>query len=105
MNIIIIGSGIIGITTAYELLKNGHKVTLFDRQPGAANETSFGNAGLIAPGHSYSWTSPRIPWQIIKSLFQKKKHFKLKFQWDINMWMWGAQFIRQCTSKKMQENT
>mgnify|MGYP001219241991 CR=1 FL=1 len=105
MKIIIIGSGVIGVTTAYELLKSGYEVALFDRQPSPACETSYGNAGLIAPGHSYSWTPPKIPGQIFKSIFKKNKHFKFKLQWDINMWLWGMQFVFQCTSSKMKQNT
>ena len=54
MHILIPGAGVIGVTAAYYLLKTGHEVTVIDRQPEPALETSFGNAGLIAPGHSYA---------------------------------------------------
>ena len=73
MHILIIGAGVIGVTTAYELLKSGHEVTIIDRQTEPALETSYGNAGLIAPGHSYAWTTPKLPTNLFKSLFQKKK--------------------------------
>lgn len=105
MHILVIGAGVIGVTTAYELLKAGHEVTVIDRQPESALETSFGNAGLIAPGHSYAWTTPKLPGNLFKSLFQKKKTFRFKFQWDPAMWIWGIQFLRQCTQSKMEENT
>ena len=105
MHIIILGAGVIGVTTSYELLKVGHKVTIIDRQPEPALETSFGNAGLIAPGHSYAWTTPKLPKNLFKSLFQKKKAFRFKFQWDTAMWAWGIQFLRQCSYNKMKENT
>ena len=105
MHILILGAGIIGVTTSYELLKAGHKVTVIDRQSGPALETSFGNAGLIAPGHSYAWATPKLPGNLIKSLFNKKKTFRFKFQWDPAMWYWGIQFISQCSRKKMGENT
>ena len=65
MHILVLGAGVIGVTTAYELIKGGYKVTVIDRQPEPALETSFGNAGLIAPGHSYAWTTPKLP----KNLF------------------------------------
>ena len=61
MRILILGAGVIGITTAYELIKAGHNVTVIDRNPEPALETSYGNAGLIAPGHSYAWTTPKLP--------------------------------------------
>ena len=105
MHILILGAGVIGVTTAYELLKEGHEVTVIDRQPEPALETSFGNAGLIAPGHSYAWTTPKLPGNLFKSLFEKKRAFRFKFQWDPAMWYWGIQFLRQCTHKNMEVNT
>jgi len=104
MHVLIIGAGVIGITASYELLKAGHEVSIIERQPEPALETSFGNAGLIAPGHSYAWTTPKLPGNLFKSLFQKKA-FRFKFQWDPAMWVWGVQFLRQCTQSKMEENT
>ena len=104
MHILILGAGVIGVTTAYELLKIGHGVTVIDRQPEPALETSFGNAGLIAPGHSYAWTTPKLPKNLFKSLFDKKKAFRFKFQWDPAMWVWRAQFLLHVLTK-MEENT
>ena len=105
MHILILGAGVIGVTTAYELLKAEHEVTVIDRQPEPALETSYGNAGLIAPGHSYAWTTPKLPGNLLKSLFEKKRAFRFKFQWDPAMWYWGIQFLRQCTHKNMEVNT
>ena len=105
MQILILGAGVIGVTTAYELLKAGHDVTILDRNPKPALETSYGNAGLIAPGHSYAWTTPKLPKNLFKSLYEKKRAFRFKFQWDLAMWRWGLQFIHHCTKKKMGENT
>ena len=61
MRIVVLGSGIIGVTSAYQLARDGHEVIVVDRQPTAGNETSFANTGLIAPGHSYTWNSPQAP--------------------------------------------
>ena len=105
MHILILGAGVIGVTTAYELLKAGYKVTVIDRKPEPALETSFGNARLIAPGHSYSWTTPKLPGNLFKSLLQKQRAFRFKFQWDPAMWYWGIQFLRLCTHKNMAVNT
>ena len=104
MHILILGAGVIGVTTSYELLKAGYKVSIIDRQHESALETSFGNAGLIAPGHSYAWTTPKLPGNLFKSLFQKKT-FRFRFQWDPLMWAWGIQFLWQCRHIKMKENT
>ena len=58
MEILILGGGVTGVSTAYQLLKDGHKVTLFDRNHSGKGEASFGNAGLIAVGHSIAWGYP-----------------------------------------------
>ena len=105
MHILILGAGVIGVTTAYELANAGYEVTVIDRKQEPALETSYGNAGLIAPGHSYAWTTPKLPKNLFKSLFEKQRAFRFKFQWDLSMWRWGLQFIRQCTQTKMGENT
>src|SRR5439155_1641950 len=68
MKIVVLGAGVIGVTTAYYLARAGHMVTVVDRQPKVAQETSFANAGLIAPGHAASWASPRAPWILAQSL-------------------------------------
>ena len=61
MHILILGAGVIGVPTAYELLRADHDVTVLDRKPEPELETSYGNAGLIAPGHTYAWTTPKLP--------------------------------------------
>ena len=68
MKILILGAGVIGVTTAYSLVKDGHQVTVIDRQSKPAMETSFGNAGLITPGHSFAWTTPKLPGNLMKFL-------------------------------------
>ena len=105
MRVTILGAGIIGVTTAWELLKTGHEVSIIDRQKAPALETSFGNAGLIAPGHSYAWTTPKLPGNLLKSIFKRQQAFRFKWQWDPNMWCWGLQFLLQCRRSKMKENT
>ena len=78
MHILIIGAGVIGVTTSYELLKAGHEVTTIDRQPEPALETSYGNAGLIAPGHSYAWAKKGMPSNLFKSLYSKNEVFRFR---------------------------
>ena len=69
MHIVVLGAGIIGITTAYQLLKDGHNVTVIERETGPAQFTSFANAGLVAPGHAYAWGSPAAPGMMWRSFF------------------------------------
>jgi len=71
MHIVILGSGIIGTTSAYYLAKQGHSVTVVDRQPAAAMETSFANAGQISPGYSAPWAAPGIPVKAVKWMLSK----------------------------------
>ncbi|MBI3325501.1 MAG: D-amino acid dehydrogenase [Nitrospinae bacterium] len=105
MKIVVMGGGVIGVTTAYELACDGHDVTVLDRQPQAASETSFANAGLIAPGHAYTWASPRVPKILLKSLFRDDQAFKLRLRADPRMWAWLSLFIRQCTVERARLNT
>ena len=79
MHILILGAGVIGVTTAYELLKAGHKVTVIDRQPEPALETSFGNAGLIAPGHSMPGPLQNCPVIYLILFMIRRGHSGLNF--------------------------
>lgn len=66
MRVIILGSGVVGVTSAYYLARAGHDVTVIDRQEGAALETSFANAGQISPGYASPWAAPGIPLKAVK---------------------------------------
>src|SRR6266436_4763319 len=105
MRIVVLGAGVVGVTTAYQLAKDGHEVTVIDRQPLAANETSFGNAGMIAPGHSYTWASPKAPGILFRSLFQRDQALRLKLRADPQMWSWCLKFLRNCTAERAAANT
>lgn len=105
MKTVILGGGIVGVTTAYYLAREGHEVVVVDRQSEVARETSFANAGLVAPGHSYTWASPKAPKILLKSLFLKGQALRLKLRFDPRMWVWGLQFLRHCTAERSRENT
>jgi len=105
MKVVILGGGIAGVTNAYYLARAGCEVTVVDRQAEVARETSFANAGLIAPGHAYTWASPRAPKILLKSLFCKGQALRLKLRADPRMWTWGLQFLRHCTAERARENT
>ena len=68
MRIAVIGAGIVGITSAFELVRDGHEVTVFERNSGVASETSFANAGVIAPGYVTPWASPGMAGSVVKHL-------------------------------------
>jgi len=105
MRVIVLGAGVVGVTTAYQLAKDGHEVTVVDRQSIAANETSFGNAGMIAPGHSYTWASPKAPGILFRSLFQRDQALRLTLRADPHMWAWCFRFLRNCTAERAKANT
>ena len=71
MKIVVLGAGVIGVTSAWYLAKAGHDVTVIDRQAGPSLETSFANAGEISPGYSSPWAAPGIPMKAIKWMFMK----------------------------------
>ncbi len=105
MKVLVLGAGVIGVTTAYYLAKDGHQVTVIDRQSQAACETSFANASLIAPAHAYAWASPKAPGILWKSLFKPDQALRLKLRADPHMWWWCWLFLRQCTEERAGINT
>ena len=104
MRVLVLGSGVIGVTSAYYLAKQGVEVTVIDRQAGAAQETSFGNAGQISPGYSTPWAAPGIPLKAIKWLFQQ--HAPLAIKLDSSLWQlqWMLQMLKNCNAKRYAIN-
>ncbi|MDM1246187.1 D-amino acid dehydrogenase [Acinetobacter sichuanensis] len=96
MHVLVLGSGVIGVASAYYLAKQGAQVTVLDRQSGPAEETSFGNAGQISPGYSTPWAAPGIPFKAVKWMFQH--HAPLAINIDGSMWQlqWMAQMLKNC---------
>ena len=90
MKIAVIGAGIIGITTAYELAVDGHEVTVFERRSAAAEETSFANAGVVAPGAVTPWAAPGMPGKVVGNLLSRHAAVKLSLPLTGNdlAWMW-----------------
>ncbi|MDP6331604.1 MAG: FAD-dependent oxidoreductase, partial [SAR324 cluster bacterium] len=105
MEVIIMGGGVVGVTTAYQLLKDGHQVTVLDRHPPAIGGASYGNAGLIATGHSIAWGSPKALNIWFNSLFHKDPVFRMKFQTDPQFIRWGLKFLAQCTHSRAKINS
>ena len=105
MEVIIMGGGVVGVTTAYQLLKDGHQVTVLDRHPPAIGGASYGNAGLIATGHSIAWGSPKALKIWFNSLFHKDPVFRMKFQTDPQFIRWGLKFLAQCTHSRAKINS
>jgi D-amino-acid dehydrogenase len=105
MRIAVLGAGVIGVTAAYELARDGHEVTVVERQAEVANETSFANAGLVAPGHAYTWSSPRAPRILLRSLYKEGQALRFKPSLDPRLWAWSLRFLRNCTAERARVNT
>ncbi len=105
MKVLVMGAGVIGVTTAYRLLKDGHEVTVVERNATAAEETSANNAGLVAPGHAYAWSSPKAPMILLRSLWRDDQALRFKLRPDPRLWHWSWLFLRQCTTERARLNT
>ena len=105
MEILILGGGVVGVTTAYQLVKDGHQVKVIDLQPPGMGGASCGNAGLIATGHSIAWGSPKALKIWFDSIFQQDPVFRMKFQADSQFIRWGLKFLSQCTEQKAKKNS
>ncbi|PTM95429.1 D-amino acid dehydrogenase [Mycoplana dimorpha] len=104
MKITVLGAGVIGVTTAYYLAKAGHEVTVLDRQPGPALETSFANAGEISPGYASPWAAPGIPQKAVKWLFMKHAPLIIRPMADAATWRWMMSMLANCTSARYATN-
>ncbi len=105
MKVVVLGGGVVGITTAYYAARDGHEVTVIDRMPGPAQETSFANAGEISPGYAAPWASPDVPAKALKWLFMEHAPLILRLQSiDPAMVTWGLAMLRNCTSERYAAN-
>jgi D-amino-acid dehydrogenase len=99
MKVIILGSGVIGVASAYYLAKAGHEVEVIDRQAAPALETSFGNAGEISPGYSAPWAGPGVPIKAIKWMLMQHSPLVIWPMLDPAMWRWGLMMLANCTER------
>ena len=104
MKVVIIGAGVVGVATAWYLVKDGHEVTVIERRSGPAEETSFGNAGGVCPGFAGPWAAPGMPFKAFKWMFKKHPPFKLRPRLDPAQWRWLLEFVENCTSERFADN-
>jgi D-amino-acid dehydrogenase len=102
--VIVLGGGVIGVTSAYYLRRAGHEVLLIDRQPAAAMETSFANAGEVSPGYSAPWAGPGVPVKAIKWLLMHHSPLVIKPMLEAAMWRWGLAMLANCTEARYAIN-
>ena len=104
MKVIVLGSGIVGTASAWFLNQAGHDVTVIDRQPGAAQETSFANGCQISVSHAEPWANPAAPMKILKWLGKEDAPLLYRFRPEWLQWKWAMQFLRECTPKRTAYN-
>ena len=105
MKTLVLGGGVVGVTTAYFLAKAGHEVTVVEEKDGLGLEATAGNAGIIAPGHSFAWASPRAPRMLWQSLRGAETPTRVRLAPDLRLYTWGLAFLRECTAERARRNT
>ena len=105
MRVIVLGAGVVGITAAYYLQKDGHDVAVIDRQSGPGLETSFANGGQISPSHAMPWAAPDVPKLMLKWLGRNDAPLLYRMRLDPKLWAWSLRFLANCTPQNFAENT
>jgi D-amino-acid dehydrogenase len=104
MKVIVLGAGVTGITTAWFLNQQGHEVTVVERRAAAAMETSFANGGQISVSHAEPWANPGAPLKVLKWLAKEDAPLLFRLRADMNQWLWGLDFLRNCTPARTRHN-
>ena len=105
MKVLVLGAGVIGVTSAWYLAKSGHEVTLLDRHAAAGEEASFANGGQISVSHAQPWANPHVPAKILRWLGREDAPLLFRLRADLGQWRWGLAFLRECTAARYEHNT
>jgi len=104
MRVLVLGGGVIGVTTAYYLAKAGHEVELIESQDGPGLATSFANAGQVSPGYASPWAGPGIPIKALKWLMMRHGPLAIRPMLDPALWRWMFSMLGNCTSERYAIN-
>lgn len=104
MRVIVLGAGLLGVTSAYFLQQLGHEVTVIDRQGAPGAETSFANGGQISVSHAEPWANPSAPLKVLQWLGQEDAPLLFRLRADMRQWLWGLSFLRNCTPARTRHN-
>jgi D-amino-acid dehydrogenase len=102
--VLVLGAGVIGVSSAYFLARAGHEVAVIDRQRGAGLETSYANGGHVSASHSMPWANPAVPLQVLKWLGRKDAPLVFHPNADPAMWAWGLRFLANCAPWRARAN-
>ena len=104
MKVIVLGAGLLGVTSAYFLRQQGNEVSVVDRQATPAAETSFANGGQISVSHAEPWANPSAPLKLLQWLGKEDAPLLFRIRADLRQWLWGLQFLRECTPARTRHN-
>jgi D-amino-acid dehydrogenase len=104
MQVVVLGAGLLGVTSAYYLNQQGHEVTVIDRQATPAAETSFANGGQISVSHAEPWANPSAPLKVLKWLAKEDAPLLFRLRADLKQWLWGLAFMRECLPARTRHN-
>lgn len=104
MRVLVLGAGLLGVTSAHYLSQLGHEVTVVDRQAQPAAETSFANGGQISVSHAEPWANPSAPFKVLKWLAREDAPLLFRLRADPAQWAWGLRFLRECTPARTRHN-
>ena len=104
MKVIVLGAGLLGVTSAYFLRELGHEVVVVDRQASPAAETSFANGGQISVSHAEPWANPGAPLKVLRWLGREDAPLLFRIRADMRQWLWGLGFLRECTPARTRRN-
>jgi D-amino-acid dehydrogenase len=105
MKVLVLGAGVVGVTSAWYLAKAGHEVTVIDRESAAGLETSFANGGQISVSQAEPWANPGAPAKIIKWLGREDAPLLFRMRADLRQWSWGLRFLFECLPWRTRANT
>jgi D-amino-acid dehydrogenase len=100
MHVVVLGAGVVGVTSAWFLQRQGYQVTVIDRQPAAGLETSYANGGQISVCHAEPWANPSTPLKVLKWLHRNDAPLLFRPRLDAAQWRWALAFLGQCTSAR-----
>jgi D-amino-acid dehydrogenase len=104
LKVVVLGAGVVGVTSAWYLARAGHQVTVLDRQAAAGLETSFANGGQISVSHAEPWANPHAPLRALAWMRREDAPLLFRWRWDAALLDWSLRFLRECTRQRTQAN-
>ena len=104
MHILVLGAGLVGVSSAWYLREAGYEVSVVDRQPAPAMETSFANGGQISTSHAEPWANPATPLKVLRWLGREDSPLLWRLRADAAQWAWGLRFLRECAPGRTRAN-